>query len=195
VAAGIVVGKLGTQPIAYAELETAYRNSAEDESGSPGKVMALDAAKIQIQSWRTSGDKIVFTNGCYDLLHPGHIDLLHKSRELGNRLVVGLNTDASVKRLKGESRPILSEQDRAAVLSALSCVDMVVLFDEDTPLNLISSLKPEILVKGADYRPDQVVGKDVVEFYGGKIELVPLLEGYSTTGIAEKILATHNNGK
>ncbi|MCF8069318.1 MAG: bifunctional D-glycero-beta-D-manno-heptose-7-phosphate kinase/D-glycero-beta-D-manno-heptose 1-phosphate adenylyltransferase HldE [Desulfobacterales bacterium] len=194
VAAGIVVGKLGTQPISYSELETACKISGADVSVHPVKVMALDAAKIQVRSWRTSGDKIIFTNGCYDLLHPGHIDLLHKSKALGNRLVVGLNTDASVRRLKGESRPILSEQDRAAVLSALSCVDMVVLFDEDTPLNLISALTPDTLVKGADYRPDQVVGKEVVEAYGGKIELVPLLEGYSTTGITAKIIASHNNG-
>jgi D-beta-D-heptose 7-phosphate kinase/D-beta-D-heptose 1-phosphate adenosyltransferase len=136
---------------------------------------------------------VVFTNGCYDLLHPGHIHLLHQSRDLGDRLIVGLNTDASVRRLKGNSRPIVAERDRAAIVSALGCVDLVVLFDEDTPLQLIQAIKPDILVKGEDYRLDQVVGRDAIESYGGRVCLVPLLQGYSTTQIAEKIASTQQN--
>lgn len=188
--AGIVVGKLGTQPITRSELASMHeRNAAADTVTGIDHPAPLDAAQIQVQSWRASGDRIVFTNGCFDLLHPGHINLLHQSRALGDRLVVGLNTDASVKRLKGEDRPILSEIDRAAILSALASVDLVVLFDEDTPLALIKSLKPDILVKGADYRIEEVVGRDAVESWGGTVRLVPLLKGYSTTGIADKVLS------
>ncbi len=187
-AAGIVVGKLGTQPITKSEISDAVRMiKSAGPSPYSAKVASQDAAKIQIQSWRTSNEKIVFTNGCFDLLHPGHINLLHQARSFGDRLVVGLNTDASVKRLKGDSRPILSEQDRAEILSALSCVDIVVLFDEDTPLSLIEILKPDIIVKGADYKPHEVVGHEVVAAYGGEVKLAQLLEGYSTTGIANKM--------
>jgi D-beta-D-heptose 7-phosphate kinase / D-beta-D-heptose 1-phosphate adenosyltransferase len=187
-AAGVVVGKVGTQPINRAELINALRTAGGDgRLLTSRKVASLDAALIQMQAWRASGDVVVFTNGCFDLLHPGHVNLLHQARALGGRLVVGLNTDASVRRLKGSSRPILSEQDRAAILSALSSVDMVVLFDEDTPLELIMALKPDILVKGADYRPEDVVGGEFVTSLGGRVCLVPLLEGYSTTGIAEKM--------
>ncbi len=188
--AGIVVGKLGTQPITRSELASTHeRNEATDQTAGVDHPAPLDAARIQVKSWRASGDRIVFTNGCFDLLHPGHINLLHQSRALGDRLVVGLNTDVSVKRLKGERRPILSEIDRAAILNALASVDLVVLFDEDTPLELIKSLKPDILVKGADYRIEEVVGRDEVESWDGKVCLVPLLKGYSTTGIADKVLS------
>jgi D-beta-D-heptose 7-phosphate kinase/D-beta-D-heptose 1-phosphate adenosyltransferase len=188
-AAGIVVGKLGTQPVMQDELAESLRYQTLDRpNGFISKIVNREAALVRIQSWRTAGNRIVFTNGCYDLLHPGHIHLLHQSRMLGDRLVVGVNTDASVKRLKGDSRPILSERDRASILSALSSVDLVVLFDEDTPLELISMLRPDILVKGDDYRLDQVVGRDMVESYGGTVCLVPLLPGYSTTGIARRIL-------
>ena len=137
--------------------------------------------------WRSEGKRIVFTNGCFDLLHPGHVSLLHQARRLGDRLIVGLNTDASTRRLKGEQRPILQGQDRAAILSALEDVDMVVFFDEDTPLNLIGQLKPDILVKGADYRVADVVGKSIVESYGGQVRLVDILQGHSTTAIARKL--------
>ena len=188
-AAGVVVGKLGTQPVTQAELVDALRYADQVQPDFlTGKLGSLDAALVQIKAWRTAGNRIVFTNGCYDLLHPGHIHLLNQSRMLGDRLVVGLNTDASVRRLKGDSRPILTERDRASILCALSSVDLVVLFDEDTPLQLISTLQPDILVKGNDYRLDQVVGREVVEGYGGKVSLVPLLQGYSTTGIAKKIM-------
>lgn len=187
-AAGIVVGKLGTQPITRTELETALRiNRSGNHASGHVQATPLEAAKIQVQSWRASGSRIVFTNGCFDLLHPGHVNLLHQARALGDRLVVGLNTDASVKRLKGDKRPILSETDRAAILNALESVDLVVLFDEDTPLELIKNLKPDVLVKGADYKPEDVVGREEVEAYGGKVCLVDLLKGYSTTGIAAKM--------
>lgn len=192
-AAGVVVGKLGTQPIHRAELEAALKlNDAEIQTRGKNKILSLSEGILQAQAFRAKDETIVFTNGCYDLLHPGHIDLLHKSKALGDRLVVGLNTDASVRRLKGEKRPILNENDRSAILSALGCVDLVILFDEDTPLNLIRSLKPDILVKGADYTLDQVVGRDEVESYGGKVSLVPLLEGYSTTGIVNKLMSTYD---
>jgi D-beta-D-heptose 7-phosphate kinase/D-beta-D-heptose 1-phosphate adenosyltransferase len=185
-AAGIVVGKLGTQPILWEELARAL--SAESATGTPvSKAASLSSARVVLADWRRKGEKIIFTNGCFDLLHPGHVSLLHQARRLGDRLVVGLNTDASIKRLKGESRPILVEKDRAAVLSGLSDVDLIVFFDEDTPVNLIDALKPDILVKGADYKIEEVVGRQIVESYGGKVHLVDILEGYSTTRIAEKL--------
>ena len=141
----------------------------QHQSTGASKIATLESARILVKSWQSSGQKVVFTNGCYDLLHPGHIHLLHQSRDLGDRLIVGLNTDASVRRLKGNSRPIVAERDRAAIVSALGCVDLVVLFDEDTPLQLIQAIKPDILVKGEDYRLDQVVGREVVESYGGRV--------------------------
>jgi D-beta-D-heptose 7-phosphate kinase/D-beta-D-heptose 1-phosphate adenosyltransferase len=193
-AAGIVVGKLGTQPITRPELSVAIElNDMQRQSTGTTKIAALESARILVKSWQSSGQKVVFTNGCYDLLHPGHIHLLHQSRDLGDRLIVGLNTDTSVRRLKGNARPIVAERDRAAIVSALGCVDLVVLFDEDTPLQLIQAIKPDILVKGEDYRLDQVVGREVVESYGGRVCLVPLLQGYSTTQIAEKIASTQQN--
>ncbi len=193
-AAGIVVGKLGTQPILRSELSSAIAlNDMPHQSSGLSKIAALESARILVKSWQSSGQKVVFTNGCYDLLHPGHIHLLHQSRDLGDRLIVGLNTDASVRRLKGNTRPIVAERDRAAIVSALGCVDLVVLFDEDTPLQLIQVLKPDILVKGKDYRLDQVVGRESVESCGGRVCLVPLLQGYSTTQIAEKIASTQKD--
>ncbi len=189
-AAGIVVGKLGTAPILQSELATAwhYGDRQQNYPFSAAKMTAKDAAMEKVSQWRGAGEKVVFTNGCFDLLHPGHISLLYQARSLGDRLVVGLNTDASVRRLKGSERPILSEQDRAAMLSALACVDLVVHFDEDTPLDLIKNLKPDILVKGSDYKPDEVVGKAEVESYGGKVQLVELVKGYSTTQLTRKVL-------
>ena len=184
IAAGIVVGKLGCQPINIAELEAAARIS---ESGTRGagknKITTLNAAQLQVKAWQAGGEKIVFTNGCFDLLHPGHIHILQQAKELGDRLVVGLNTDDSTRKIKGQKRPILPEQDRADVLSALSCVDLIVPFNEETPLNLIKTLCPEILVKGAEYRLEEVVGRNIVESYNGKVCLIPLLEGYSTTRV------------
>jgi D-beta-D-heptose 7-phosphate kinase/D-beta-D-heptose 1-phosphate adenosyltransferase len=196
-AAGIVVGKLGTQPILASELSTAVTLSTQQQyyPYSAAKMAALDAALAKVGEWRAAGSKVVFTNGCFDLLHPGHISLLYQARALGDRLVIGLNTDASVKRLKGSGRPILSEQDRAAMLSALECVDLVVHFDDDTPLKLIEALRPDILVKGSDYTPDQVVGKEVVEAYGGCVRLVDLVQGHSTTGLTQKVIAEFQKKK
>jgi D-beta-D-heptose 7-phosphate kinase / D-beta-D-heptose 1-phosphate adenosyltransferase len=190
-AAGIVVGKLGTQPVSIAELRAAAEfDGLSAEGGSLGKVASIDAAKVLVQSWKATGARIVFTNGCFDLLHPGHIRLLQQARSLGDRLIVGLNADASIRRLKGPSRPILSELDRAALVGALACVDLVVLFEEDTPLSLIEAIKPDILVKGADYRIQEVIGGELVERYGGKVVLVPILDGYSTTGVITKVVAS-----
>jgi D-beta-D-heptose 7-phosphate kinase/D-beta-D-heptose 1-phosphate adenosyltransferase len=195
-AAGIVVGKLGTQPVTAVELEAALQLDEKKRRASGGiHTTTLTGARIMVKSWRSSGKKIVFTNGCFDLLHPGHINLLHQARSFGDRLVIGLNTDSSIKRLKGDLRPILSEQDRAAILNALDCVDLVVLFDEDTPLELIKNLKPDVLVKGADYKLEEVVGGEFVESYGGEVRLVQLLAGYSTTGLANKVLSAGKNIK
>jgi D-beta-D-heptose 7-phosphate kinase / D-beta-D-heptose 1-phosphate adenosyltransferase len=195
IAAGIVVGKLGSQAIHLPELNAALKRHMSGGDNSGGKNVTLDAARIQVKAWQAGGEKVVFTNGCFDLLHPGHIHILNQSREAGDRLVVGLNTDASIKSIKGPSRPIVSEQDRADVLAALGCVDLVILFDEDTPLNLIKSLKPDVLAKGADYTIDQVVGYDVVQSYGGQVHLIPLLEGHSTTKIVNRLNGSPNDRK
>jgi D-beta-D-heptose 7-phosphate kinase/D-beta-D-heptose 1-phosphate adenosyltransferase len=187
-AAGIVVGKLGTWAVRWSELADALMHESQKKPASTlWKVADVEEASARLSRWRQAEQRIVFTNGCFDLLHPGHVSLLHQARHLGDRLIVGLNTDASIRRLKGEQRPILPGQDRAAILSALEDVDMVVFFDEDTPLNLIGQLKPDILVKGADYRTADVVGKSIVESYGGQVRLVEILEGHSTTAIARKL--------
>ena len=187
-AAGIVVGKVGTQPVRWTELERDLDASRQPSQASGlWKVADLQDAAARLSRWRQAEQRIVFTNGCFDLLHPGHVSLLHQARHLGDRLIVGLNTDASIRRLKGPQRPILPGADRAAILSALEDVDMVVFFDEDTPLHLIDQLRPDILVKGADYRIEDVVGRQTVEAYGGKVCLVDILEGHSTTAIARKL--------
>ena len=140
---------------------------------------------------RRQGKRLVFTNGCFDLLHPGHIHTLTQAKALGDVLVVGINSDASVRRLKGAQRPILQERERAVLLSALAAVDYVTLFDQDTPLELIRLLRPHILVKGGDWSPDAVVGKEIVEAEGGTVVVIPYQPGFSTTGIIERILAAH----
>lgn len=183
-AAGIVVGKLGTKPIFLEELASALD---EESTRTESKILPVATAAQRVQAWREKGEKVVFTNGCFDLLHAGHIRLLQFASAQGSRLVVGLNSDDSVKRLKGPSRPILSQQERTVLLSALASVDMVVVFDEDTPYELIRALRPDVLVKGADYRPEQVVGHDLLAAWGGKVALAPLLEGMSTTGIVERV--------
>jgi len=192
-AAGIVVGKLGTQPVTLFELNAAARIASQaHQSYNNSKIATVAAATLQLQAWRANGERIVFTNGCFDLLHPGHIHLLNQCKQLGDRLIIGLNADVSVRRLKGESRPILNEQDRASILGALNCVDLVVLFETDTPESLIRELKPDILVKGSDYRLEEVVGRDVVLSYGGIVKTVQLLEGYSTTNISKMIMNARN---
>lgn len=134
---------------------------------------------------------VVFTNGCFDILHPGHVDYLERARALGDCLIVGLNSDASVRRLKGVTRPINPQESRAWVLAALRCVDGVIIFDEDTPLELIQVVEPNILVKGGDWPVERIVGREVVESRGGRVLSLPLLPGYSTTGLVEHILAVH----
>jgi D-beta-D-heptose 7-phosphate kinase/D-beta-D-heptose 1-phosphate adenosyltransferase len=181
VAAGIVVGKVGTAPIERAELLGAL--AADRLAMPPSKVCDLATLMAHVAAWRAGGERIVFTNGCFDLLHVGHVTLLTRARSEGDRLIVGLNTDRSVHSLKGEGRPVITQDDRAQVLAGLSAVDAVVLFDEPTPLALIESLRPDVLVKGADYSEAQVVGADRVKSWGGKVVLVPLLAGRSTTQI------------
>ncbi len=152
-----------------------------------GRVVSRDEmARIRDEA-RSAGRAVVFTNGCFDLLHRGHVDLLRFARDKGDLLVVGLNDDASVRRLKGEGRPLVPQEDRAAVLAALAAVDYVVLFAEDTPLELIRKLLPDVLVKGADYRKEDVVGASEVAAAGGRVELAPLTEGRSTTGLVERL--------
>lgn len=142
-----------------------------------------------LENLKMKGKKIVFTNGCFDLLHKGHIDYLSKARELGDVLILGLNTDNSIKRIKGETRPIQDEDSRAFILASLVCVDYVVMFEEDTPYNLINAIKPDVLVKGADYKKEDIVGGDIVEKNGGEVTTIEFLDGYSTTNIIKKIKA------
>ena len=150
------------------------------------KIINKTELATRLEQWRAQGLGIAFTNGCFDLLHRGHVEYLAKAADLGDVLVVGLNTDASVKRLKGEGRPVNDQEARALVLASLACVDAVVLFDEDTPLELIKKVRPDVLVKGADYKLEEIVGHDLVTGYGGNVVTIPLVEGYSTTGIISR---------
>ena len=150
------------------------------------KIMTREALAHLCAGWRVKGYRIVFTNGVFDLLHKGHITILLEAAAAGDRLVTGLNTDASVQRLKGPSRPVQEQDDRAFIMASQAYVDAVTLFDEDTPLELIRAIKPDVIIKGGDYKPDQVVGKDIVESYGGEVVIVPLEEGRSTTNIIKK---------
>ncbi|NKB20511.1 MAG: D-glycero-beta-D-manno-heptose-7-phosphate kinase [Alphaproteobacteria bacterium] len=186
VAAGIVVGKTGTAVADGSEIAGSLRRQDLQISGEL-KVMPLTAAAEQVAAWRQQGERVGFTNGCFDLIHPGHVAILAKSRAACDRLVVGLNADESVKRLKGETRPVQNEASRAAVMASLASVDLVVLFEEDTPVNLIEALRPDVLAKGADYTVDEVVGAEFVQSYGGEILLVDLEEGHSTTGTIERM--------
>jgi rfaE bifunctional protein nucleotidyltransferase chain/domain len=154
---------------------------------SKQKITAPERLDNLLAYWRFKGYRIVFTNGCFDILHPGHIDYLAKARQLGDVLLLGLNTDDSVRRIKGEHRPINTQEARAALLASLSFVDAVVLFDQDTPLDLIKVVKPDVLVKGSDYKPDDIVGSEVVNKKGGSIKTIEFLEGYSTTSLIQKI--------
>jgi len=142
-----------------------------------------------LEAWRAAGDVIVFTNGVFDLLHRGHLDLLERSRALGDRLVVGVNGDASVRRLKGSGRPLVLATERTAMLAALRCVDMTVIFDDDTPERLIREVKPHVLVKGGDWPVERIVGRAFVEAHGGRVLSLPLREGYGTSNIVERIRA------
>lgn len=183
VAAGIKVRKVGTATVSREEI----REEVERGPATARKLVDSRAAAVAAAERRARGETVVFTNGCFDLLHAGHIKYLEGSRELGDCLIVGLNRDASVARLKGPDRPILDEAERSEILSALSCVDYVVLFAEDTPLSLIDAIRPDVLTKGADYSREEVVGGDLVESYGGRVERIDLVAGKSTTGIIERI--------
>jgi D-beta-D-heptose 7-phosphate kinase / D-beta-D-heptose 1-phosphate adenosyltransferase len=187
VAAGVVVGKVGTVPIQRGELVGALLWEVGLQMDE--KVLPLDRILSRLAAWRCSGEQIVFTNGCFDLLHIGHIRLLEQARRKGDRLIVGLNSDDSVRRLKGASRPIVGEDERARVLAALSAVDAVVVFEEDTPLRLIEAIRPDVLVKGGDYTEQNVVGAREVRGWGGRVELIPLLAGTSTTRLIAKSAA------
>jgi rfaE bifunctional protein nucleotidyltransferase chain/domain len=151
------------------------------------KIKSLTEAKRKVAEWKSKGEKVVFTNGCFDLIHLGHVDYLEKARHLGNRLVLGLNTDDSVSRFKGPERPLQDQNSRARVLAAFQFVDLVVFFNEDTPLTLITELQPNILVKGSDYLAENIVGADVVKHCGGEVKTIDFVPGYSTTRIVEKI--------
>lgn len=148
---------------------------------SDSKIMDPEDLQVCLARWRGSGRSIAFTNGCFDLLHVGHVTLLDKCRELGDKVVVGLNGDASVTRLKGTRRPIVREYDRARVLAALATIDAVTIFNEDTPLNLIRRIRPNVLVKGGDYTESSVVGAEDVRSWGGRVEIVPIVQGFSST--------------
>ena len=185
VAAGIVVGKVGTA-VAYPEDLVAQLHH-QDLTQAEAKVLSRAQAQDRVAAWRRRGLSVGFTNGCFDLLHPGHVSLLAQARGQCDRLVVGLNSDASVQRLKGPERPVQGEAARAAVLASLASVDAVVLFAEDTPLELITALGPDVLVKGADYSLDQVVGREVVEGRGGRVFLAELAPGHSTTATIRRL--------
>ncbi|MGE0719687.1 MAG: D-glycero-beta-D-manno-heptose-7-phosphate kinase [Alphaproteobacteria bacterium] len=185
VAAGLVVGKIGTAVAHSVELARALR--ARDLGHGEVKMLPFAAALDRVRNWRQEGRAIGFTNGCFDLLHPGHVALLKAARAACDRLVVGINSDDSVTRLKGAGRPVQNEAARATVLSSLGDVDLVVIFAEDTPYNLIDALRPDVLVKGADYTIDQVVGADIVQARGGRVVLVDLVPGFSTTATVAKL--------
>ena len=178
-AAGVAVSKLGTAIVSPGEILA---------SMSPAKpITDADFLARLCRDWRRSGDKIAFANGCFDLLHPGHISLLRNAAQTANRLIIGLNSDASVRRLKGKTRPSQSVDKRAAALNAFDIVDAVTVFDEDTPQNLIALLHPDFIVKGGDYSPDEVVGNDIVKQRGGKVVIVPTLAGYSTSKLVNNL--------
>lgn len=184
-AAGIVVAKVGTAIVHSDELLAVLHH--QELEAHEQKIVNWQKAQDQVQKWKRRGNRIVFTNGCFDLLHPGHVSLLRQARKAGDRLIVGLNADSSIQRLKGPTRPIQQETARGFVLSSLESVDLIVLFEEDTPLELIQSLKPDVLVKGADYTIDQVVGASFVQSYNGEVVLIDLVEGQSTTNMVSKM--------
>ncbi len=184
VAAGIAVGEVGTAAVPPSDLMAALGEKPT------GKVMSRNGLAAQVESWRLQGKRVVFTNGCFDLLHIGHLSVLREAAELGDVLVLAINSDDSVRRLKGDGRPLMPEGERAALLAALSCVDAVTIFGEDTPLETLELIRPDILVKGEDYQLEEVVGRELVESYGGSVELVRLLPEHSTSKLIERIRRT-----
>lgn len=188
-AAGIVVGKVGTSTVTPLEI---MEEAGRGHRDSDVKIKNLDVLTSLVEAEKRRGRKVVFTNGCFDLLHVGHVKYLQKARSFGDLLILGLNSDDSIRRLKGEKRPLIGEEERAHILAALDCIDYVLIFAEDTPLRIISALKPDVLVKGGDYTLEGVVGREVVEAYGGRVELVSFVDGKSTTTIIEKILQSYS---
>lgn len=184
-AAGIVVAKIGTAVVHPEELRAALH--MPDPHGIDAKVATRQQAKDMVERWRAQGQRIGFTNGCFDLLHAGHLSLLAEARGLCDRLVVAINADSSVKKLKGETRPVQDEKHRARLLAALGIVDLVIVFPEDTPVPLLQLLKPDLLIKGGDYSVDQVIGADIVQAYGGEVRVSGLLAGHSTTATIQKL--------
>jgi D-beta-D-heptose 7-phosphate kinase/D-beta-D-heptose 1-phosphate adenosyltransferase len=188
IAAGIVVGKRGTATVTTGEIMALMQPA--DGRTDPQKIFSLESVLQVARDWREQGLKIAFANGCFDLLHPGHISLLEQASRSADRLIVGLNADLSIRRLKGPNRPVQSEVARATVLAAVKSVDAVVIFAEDTPIRLIETLEPDVLVKGADYTLDKVVGADLVIARGGKVILAELLSGHSTTETVKRVVNT-----
>jgi D-beta-D-heptose 7-phosphate kinase / D-beta-D-heptose 1-phosphate adenosyltransferase len=186
IAAGIVVGKTGTAVVERAGIIEEVRHRSTMKASD--KVFQLERATELARAWTQSGLNVGFTNGCFDLLHPGHLRVLETARAHCDRLLVGLNSDRSVKRLKGESRPVQDEMSRALVLASLSCVDGVIIFHEDTPIELIRSLRPHVLVKGGEYKPEQVAGADLLENWGGRLLLVDMVPGWSTTSTLSRMM-------
>jgi D-beta-D-heptose 7-phosphate kinase/D-beta-D-heptose 1-phosphate adenosyltransferase len=184
-AAAVAVGKKGTASVTATELRRKILPHAF--LAAEEKIVAEDAdLEAQLLDWRRQGLRVGFTNGCFDILHPGHVKVLTAARGACDRLIVGLNSDASVKRLKGEGRPVQDERARAEVLAALEAVDLVAIFEEDTPIDLIARIKPSVLVKGGDYTRDQVIGHEIVEAGGGEVLLVDVLPGFSTTSLVDR---------
>ncbi len=191
-AAGIVVGKLGTVSVSKEELLA--KLTAEGETNQAEKICSFETLLKRAAQWRVAGQRIVFTNGCFDLLHVGHLALLEQAKREGDCLVVALNSDRSVRLLKGAGRPIISASARAKIVAALPFVDAVVVFDEDTPLSLIRTLRPNVLVKGGDYSEEEVVGANDIKTWGGNVTLIPPVEGFSTTEILKRAIASlHGN--
>ncbi len=185
ICAGIVVGKMGTAACYVADLNAAIHHQSLSEAES--KVLGLDQLRARVSKWQAAGHKVGFTNGCFDLLHPGHISMIKQSRKACDRLVIGLNSDRSVRELKGEDRPIQNETARATILASLAHVDAVVIFSDRVPLKVIEAIKPDIYVKGADYTIEQLPEAEIVHGYGGKIILADLKEGQSTTNTISKL--------
>ncbi|MBV9290298.1 MAG: D-glycero-beta-D-manno-heptose 1-phosphate adenylyltransferase, partial [Hyphomicrobiales bacterium] len=190
IAAGIVVSKPGTATVTLDELRAEAALHETSEAFRKGGLATIDEARAIREHWRRQGLSVGFTNGCFDLLHPGHIAILRGAARLCDRLIVGLNADESVSRLKGPTRPVQGARARAAVLGAVACVDLVVLFDDDTPYDLIGALMPDVLIKGADYAEDQIVGADVVRAAGGRVERIGLVHGQSTTELIRRAKST-----
>ena len=188
-AAGVVVGKVGTAVIHKGDLKNILEENAVRTSQN---ILQLNELKQIVSQAKSYKRKIVFTNGCFDIIHGGHIEYLQKARELGDILIIGLNSDSSVRELKGEGRPLKTEVERANILAALKYVDYICIFSEETPGNLIRELKPDIIVKGSDYTIDQVVGREIVEEYGGRVELVPIVQGLSTSALVNEIVKKYS---